>query len=102
MHINRLLTLAVALILFCAPALALPLWELEGRTNRIHLLGSIHFLRASDYPLPDKITQVFNAADIVVFELDLSQIDPLATVQLLPRNHLTPVNARPMPFMNNS
>ena len=33
-----------------------PLWELEGTRNRVRLLGSIHFLRPGDYPLPMRAT----------------------------------------------
>lgn len=58
-------------------AQALPLWEVEGTSNRIYLLGSIHFLRAQDYPLPTAITDALADVDVVVMELDLSAVDPL-------------------------
>ena len=79
---KHLLLIALGLLL-SARALALPLWELEGTTNRVHILGSVHFLRATDYPLPDAIMAVYADADTLVFELDLSRLDPMATQELL-------------------
>ena len=57
-------------------AQALPLWKIEGTANQIYLLGSIHFLRAEDYPLPKPITDAVAGADVVVMEMDLSRLDP--------------------------
>lgn len=60
----------------CNSAVALPLWELEGTRNRIQLLGSIHVLRAEDYPLPRAMIDAYRQADIIVMELVLDTIDP--------------------------
>lgn len=60
----------------CNVATALPLWELESTSNRIRLLGSIHFLRAEDYPLPSEIDDTYREADVIVMELVLDQISP--------------------------
>ena len=49
----------LALVLQAAAAPALPLWEITGTRNRIVLLGSIHFLRAADYPLAPAIASAF-------------------------------------------
>lgn len=62
---------------------ALPLWQLEGTQNRIIILGSVHFLRAEDSPLPAAITRAYDEADVIVFEIDLSQIDLLELQALL-------------------
>ena len=36
----------------CAPTAALhALWELHGKHNTVYILGSIHVLRPTDYPL---------------------------------------------------
>jgi len=64
---------------------ALPLWELEGTNNRIVVLGSVHFLRAEDSPLPEAIGNVYEDADVIVFELDLSRLDPLEAQGVLAR-----------------
>lgn len=69
-----------ALLLFgvALRAWSLPLWELEGEAANIRLLGSIHFLRAEDYPLPEAIGKAYREADILVTEIDLDDLDPLA------------------------
>jgi uncharacterized protein YbaP (TraB family) len=81
---NRLTVFCITCLMFSSQASALPLWEILGTSNRIHLLGSIHFLRPQDYPLPAPITQALDDADVVVMELDLSSLDPfkLQTVML--------------------
>lgn len=79
---QRLLALALCLF-FAAAAESVPLWEIAGTKNRVHILGSVHFLRATDYPLPDKIMAVYKDADVVVFEVDLGNIDPLALQSML-------------------
>ena len=72
-----LLILLPVVGLHSAPvAAALPLWELTNTSNRIRLLGSIHFLRAADYPLDPAITAAFDDADVVLMEIDMDDLDP--------------------------
>lgn len=52
------------------------LWELRGRHNTVFLLGSIHVLRQSDYPLPSALLQAYAKADAVLMEVDLDQVNP--------------------------
>ncbi len=73
--ILRIACLLTALLTSAAGA-ALPLWEIEGTANRIRLLGSVHFLRAGDYPLPAAIEEAYRQADVIVMELDLNAIRP--------------------------
>lgn len=81
LHSSRLLvTVGVAWLISASPLAALPLWEIQGTSNRIHLLGSIHFLRPQDFPLPEAITQALVDADVVIMELDLTALNPM-TVQ---------------------
>src|SRR5688572_8192362 len=35
------------------------LWKVQDRTNAIHLLGSIHFLKKEFYPLPKPIEDAY-------------------------------------------
>jgi uncharacterized protein len=54
-------------------------WRLTGQGGgEIALLGSMHMLRASDYPLPAIVDELFARADLVVLELDLDDVDPTA------------------------
>ena len=67
--------------LWSLQAPALPLWEVSGTSNRVLLLGSIHFLRASDYPLDPAITAAFDQAGVVYMELDMDDLEPVATAR---------------------
>jgi len=71
----KTLCICVTLVI-CRVATAVPLWELEGTENRIRLLGSVHFLRADDYPLPDAIAAAYRQADVIVMELVVDMISP--------------------------
>jgi uncharacterized protein YbaP (TraB family) len=56
----------------------LPIWELQNTDNQIHLMGSIHVLRAEDYPLPDGIFAAYEQADELFMEIDMDDIDAAA------------------------
>lgn len=75
-----LVAAGVAWLIFTSPVAALPLWEIQGTSNQIRLLGSIHFLRPQDFPLPEAITNALMDADVVIMELDLTALNPI-TVQ---------------------
>jgi uncharacterized protein YbaP (TraB family) len=49
----------------------------------VTLLGSMHVLRAADYPLPRSVDALFDRAQIIVMELDLDDVDPLAQQGLI-------------------
>jgi uncharacterized protein YbaP (TraB family) len=46
--------------------------------GEVVLLGSIHVLRAADYPLPESIDALLANADVVTMELDLDDVDAVA------------------------
>jgi len=50
------------------------LWELHGKHNTVYLLGSIHVLRLSDYPLPPVVLQAYRDAKSVLMEVNLEEI----------------------------
>jgi uncharacterized protein YbaP (TraB family) len=79
MSIKRAVLLLVAAWLTAGSALALPLWEITGTRNRVLLLGSIHTLRPSDYPLDPAIAAALDEADVVYMELDMDDLDPAAS-----------------------
>ncbi|MGO8855726.1 MAG: TraB/GumN family protein [Steroidobacteraceae bacterium] len=73
--------IALALV-FCA--FALPsradtalhsLWALHGKHNTVYLLGSIHVLRAQDYPLAPAVLQAYADAKALLMEVNLEDID---------------------------
>jgi len=55
------------------------LWQVQGETNSVYLLGSIHLLREQDHPLPGAIDAAYADADVIVMELDMDDLDPLYT-----------------------
>lgn len=56
------------------PSGTLPLWEVSAGGDTIHLLGSIHLLRPEAYPLDPAIYEAFDGAEVVAFEIDLSEM----------------------------
>jgi len=65
-----------------AAADPLPLWQVDGVRNSVFLLGSIHVLRDEDHPLPARMLEAYNEAEIVYMEIDMDDIDPVATLTL--------------------
>lgn len=51
------------------------LWELHGKHNTVYVLGSIHTLRASDYPLAPAIMDAYRDSKSLVMEIDLNEIE---------------------------
>ena len=65
-------------LLLCATARAdsvlHSLWELHGKHNTVYLLGSIHVLRPSDYPLPPAVLEAYASSKSVLMEVNLDEI----------------------------
>ena len=88
------LSLAIAVPAAAQPQAAraptrLPLWKVEGKTNSVYLLGSIHVLNKTNYPLAAPIEAAFQGAQVVAFETDIgamSQAD--AKMKLLSKASL--------------
>jgi uncharacterized protein YbaP (TraB family) len=60
------------------------LWKVQGKKNTVYLLGSVHFLKETDYPLPMAIETAFNDSKVVVFETDIGKMEePEAQLKLL-------------------
>jgi uncharacterized protein YbaP (TraB family) len=45
------------------------------RGGEVTLLGSMHVLRPSDYPLPASVDELIARADVIVMELDMDDVD---------------------------
>jgi len=59
------------------------IWEFSGPAATVRLLGSVHVLRETDYPLPAEVTRAVDEAECLVFELDLDDLDPIESQTLL-------------------
>jgi uncharacterized protein YbaP (TraB family) len=81
----RIIRTLLIVLLLSSQALAeqLPVWEIAGTSNRVMLMGSIHFLRASDYPLPAGMNAAYEHADQLYMEIDMDALDPLASQGVL-------------------
>ena len=54
-------------------------WRVTGgEDGELWLLGSVHYLRQEDYPLPPNVDALYQRADVIVMELDLDDLDALA------------------------
>jgi hypothetical protein len=53
-------------------------WRVTGDGDgELWLLGSVHYLREQDYPLPGIVDELYRRADVLVMELDLDDLDPV-------------------------
>ena len=68
------------------------LWRASGKgTNSLYLLGSVHVLKAENYPLPHVIDLAFSNSPVVVFETDIAAMDdPQVQLKILGKAQLPP------------
>jgi len=59
------------------------LWKISDSNSSIYLLGSVHFANADYYPMSGAINAAFKASDTLAVEIDISNLDPTRTQQLL-------------------
>lgn len=57
------------------------LWQITGAHNSVYLMGSIHVLPASAYPLRPALQVAFNKSQRVVFEVDLNTVSQQAVLR---------------------
>lgn len=79
----RLIIAALLLSPIAAAEHALPMWEIEGASNRVFLLGSVHLLREADYPIPSAIYAAYDEAEALYMELDIDDLDPTTSQALV-------------------
>lgn len=51
------------------------LWRVDGASNTVYLIGSIHLLKSSDYPLPVPLETAYSNAQIAAFETDIDALE---------------------------
>jgi uncharacterized protein YbaP (TraB family) len=89
---------AAALLLACTCALLATAqaaqaktfaWKATGKGGTIYLMGSIHMMSASFYPLNPALEAAFKDSDLLVEEVDLAEmLDPTAQLAILSRGML--------------
>jgi hypothetical protein len=64
-------------------------WKATGKGGTIYLMGSIHVMSESFYPLNPALEAAFKDADLLVEEVDLADmLDPIAQLGILSRGML--------------
>lgn len=56
------------------------LWKVENGSTTVYLQGTVHLGTKDFYPLHDSIEQAYESADIVVPEVDISDIDMFSSL----------------------
>lgn len=59
------------------------MWQINGISNRIYLLGSVHVLREQDHPIPAAIEDAYADAEVLIMEVDLDDLDPISMAGLV-------------------
>jgi uncharacterized protein YbaP (TraB family) len=60
-------------------------WQVRKGENTLYLGGSIHLLRASDFPLPREFDRAFEQSGVLVLETDVTEMgNPDSMQKLLP------------------
>ncbi len=54
-------------------------YEISDEKGKFYIGGTIHVLRATDYPLPLEYNKVFNKSNIIVFETDIEKLDSFSS-----------------------
>jgi uncharacterized protein YbaP (TraB family) len=66
-------------------------WRVTSPSGgEVTLLGSMHVLRPTDYPLPPAIDSLVDRADLVVMEIDLDDIDAMAQQRIILQTAMLP------------
>ncbi len=64
-------------------------WKATGKGGTIYLMGSIHVMSESFYPLNPALEAAFTDSDLLVEEVDLTQmLDPMAQMSILTKGML--------------
>src|SRR3954469_10409093 len=93
-HTSRRVAILVALALFVTAQAAEAKtfgWKATGKGGTIYLVGSIHVMSESFYPLNPALEAAFKDSDLLVEEVDMAEMsDPTTQLAMLTRGMLPP------------
>jgi len=99
MKTSRLYAVVLLLALFASHPLAAQqisksplhaLWKVEGKSNVVYLLGSIHLLRREHHPLAPAIQSAYSNATVLAFETDIEEMEkPETQAKMLAKSMLS-------------
>ncbi len=58
-------------------------WTIEGKRNTVYLAGSVHALPKKHAEFPEQLERAYAAAEAIVMEVDLDDLNPLEAVQFI-------------------
>jgi uncharacterized protein YbaP (TraB family) len=65
------------------------LWKVEGKSNTVYLLGSVHLLKAENFPLAAPLEAAYSNSAVVAFEVDPEKMeDPALQMKLMTKGLL--------------
>ena len=53
------------------------LWSIAGERNTVYLFGSVHLLRDGEFRLEGTLSDAYEDAEAVYFEVDIDDLDPV-------------------------
>ena len=81
---KHLLTTLVTLFLTSAVFSQSTVYKVSKGNNSIYLGGTVHILKAEDYPLPKEFDSAFEKSETLVFETDIAAFsDPSISVKMM-------------------
>jgi len=66
------------------------LWRVQSETTSVYLVGSVHLLKADNYPLSPAIEKAFRDSQRLVLELKLDDVNPQNQGTILAKGRLDP------------
>jgi len=57
------------------PAAHHSLWKIQGKEHAVYLLGSIHLLNKTNYPLPQVMETAYSNSTTIAFEADIAEVE---------------------------
>jgi uncharacterized protein len=67
-------------------------WTLKGTRNTVYLAGSVHALPKGDSAFPEQLDRAYQAADVIVLEVDLASMNPIEAVKFITTNGTLPAD----------
>src|ERR1043166_1454112 len=65
------------------------LWKIQGKQATVYLLGSVHALQDTDYPLPTVIENAFTNSPVVACETDIGELEsPALAIKMMSKSQL--------------
>jgi uncharacterized protein YbaP (TraB family) len=86
----RALLVALAIAVPAVAAADPAAWRMTGANGEVTLLGSMHVLRPTDYPLPAAVDGLIERAELIVMEIDLDDVDAAAQQRVILQTAMLP------------